>query len=257
MILTAAAAFLLSASPMAQDATRAGALTTAEPAKVATLDDLKGEPSRLAWSPDGSEFYVQTLEGGFGNPKAKLRHYIISATDGKKRDAGTEPEWALDYWKSKSDRVSPDDPAFRIELKSESRREQTTAVPRGGDLARGGTTVESSIGRNDAVDAAFNSQIAFLNTMLLKGQAIGVFDNTVIVPGLTFGWGPKGSGIIAFSHPGTGRIVTMDATGTTKEVAGSKEAVLPAWSPDGSRLAWLQKDGKKKVVLQVARVSRS
>jgi hypothetical protein len=45
----------------------------------------------------------------------------------------------------------------------------------------------------------------------------------------------------------------MDAKGSKQEVAGSKDAILPAWSPDGSRLAWLQKDGKKKYELRIAK----
>lgn len=49
----------------------------------------------------------------------------------------------------------------------------------------------------------------------------------------------------------------MDEQGGKQEVAGSKDAILPAWSADGSRLAWLQKEGRGKFVLQVARVSSS
>ena len=60
------------------------ALVISNPTPVAELDmgKLKGEPSRLAWSPDGSQLYLQTLEGGFGRPNAKLRHYVFSAATG-------------------------------------------------------------------------------------------------------------------------------------------------------------------------------
>ena len=93
--------------------------------------------------------------------------------------------------------------------------------------------------------------------MLLKGETVGEFINSVIVPGLTFGWGPKGSKTIAFAQQKTGRLVIMNEQGMRQEVAGSQNALLPAWSPSGDRLAWLEKDGRRKFRLQVARVSAS
>ena len=37
----------------------------------------------------------------------------------------------------------------------------------------------------------------------------------------------------------------------------TKDAMLPAWSQDATKLAWLQKDGRKKYQLYVATVSES
>ena len=48
----------------------------------------------------------------------------------------------------------------------------------------------------------------------------------------------------------------LDAEGNKQEIAGTKESLLPSWSPDGSKLAWIQRDGRKKFVLQVADVTR-
>ena len=53
----------------------------------------------------------------------------------------------------------------------------------------------------------------------------------------------------------SGRVVVMDDKGVKKEVGGTEAAMLPAWSPDATRLAWLQKDGRRKFDLQVARVA--
>jgi hypothetical protein len=90
--------------------------------------------------------------------------------------------------------------------------------------------------------------------MFVHGELVGEFVNSVIVPGLTFGWGPRGSKVIAYANK-SGRVMVMDDKGVKKEVSRTEDAVLPAWSPDATRLAWLQKDGRRKFDLQVARVA--
>lgn len=255
LALAATLAGALSAA--SQQPWKASDLSFSNPVVAVTLEGpaLTGQPSRLAWAPGDSLLYLQTLDGTFGRPDAKLRHFLVASEGGELREMPAEPEWAVDYWIVKSDQASPHDPSVRITLKSESRRERTTSTPQGGDLARGGTSPVSSIGRNDAVDAAFNSQIAFMNTMMLHGRQVGVFDNTVIVPGLTFGWGPPG--LIAYAEPNKGRIVVMDDEGQRKEIGGTKDALLPAWSTDNTRLAWVEKIGRNKFVVRVSRVERS
>ena len=258
--IAAALLVLVSSALTAQGPLRVQNLKVSAPAKVAMLDmgRLKGEPSRLAWSPDGSELYVQTLEGTFGQPNAKLRHYVFAFSNGTKKDVDAEPAWATQYWVAKSGQASPDDPRLKIELKTEKRQQRTTSVPMGGDLARGApTTGDVGTSAGDAGAAAYGAQTVTVHVMQLKGTTIGEFINSVIVPGLTFGWGPKGSKAVAFTAEKSGRIVVMDEEGGKQEVAGSSDALLPAWSPDGARLAWLQKDGRRTFVLQVANVSAS
>jgi hypothetical protein len=48
----------------------------------------------------------------------------------------------------------------------------------------------------------------------------------------------------------------MDPDGRKVEVPASKDALLPAWSDDATRLAYLQDSGRKKLTLYVAEVSR-
>lgn len=254
--LATAAMIALPAVLIAQSPIRAGALKVSEPVKVAELemDKLKGQPSRLAWSEDGTQLYVQTMEGSFGQPGQKHRHYAVSVTDGSRKDVQAEPDWASAYWTSKSGQSSPDGAPLTIEVKQEQRTEKTVSSPMGGALARGGSGGDTGTGAGEVMAAADNQQRVMVNTMVLRGTSIGEFVNSVIVPGLTFGWGPKGSKAIAFADPRNGRVVVQDGHGEKREVAGSKDAILPAWSSDGTRIAWLQKDGKKKYVLQIARV---
>ncbi|HUF23713.1 MAG TPA: hypothetical protein VMN81_06255 [Vicinamibacterales bacterium] len=255
-ILGAAAVLaLVPAAAFAQAPVRAQALTIAEPATLATIDlnDVKGQPSRLAWSSDGSELYFQTIEGPFGKADSKPRHYVFTVATGARTSVDAEPEWAAQYWTAKSWKASPDPSApLEIELKSDQRIERTTSVPRGGDMARGGTSTSMGTSSEDGMKAAYNAQTVFTNSMVLKGEVVGRFENSVIVPGLTFGWGPPGSRAIAFAAQKSGRIVVMDAEGGKREIAASKDALLPAWSPDGRKLAWLQKDGRRTLLLKVS-----
>ena len=124
----------------------------------------------------------------------------------------------------------------------------------GGDLARGGASPGAHPIGGDAVGAALASQVAGVHTMRLHGEAIGEFVNSVIVPGLTFGWAPKGARAMAFAAVQSGELLVMDAEGRKQPVPGTRDALLPAWSPDAAHLAWLQKSGRRKFVLQVVAV---
>ena len=46
-----------------------------------------------------------------------------------------------------------------------------------------------------------------------------------------------------------------DRTGRTLEVAGTGDVMLPAWSPDGKRVAFIQKIDKKKYVVSIVEVT--
>lgn len=224
------------------------------PATIAELDmgKLKGVPTRLGWSPDGKEFYLQTVEGPLHQPKS-IRHYVIDAVDGKVKDAEAEPAWFREFWMMKSNKTSPDTPSLAIGLSSENRVEKTTSTPTGGDLARGGVGGTEGTSSTDAITAAHNSQSMTVHVMKLHGQTIGEFVNSVTVPGMTFGWAPKGSQAIAYSEVKGGKLVLMSNTGKKQELAGTKDTSFPMWSSDGTQLAWLQKNGKK-FALKTARL---
>jgi dipeptidyl aminopeptidase/acylaminoacyl peptidase len=234
---------------------QAGKLAISTPKRVATLDPvaLQGSPVRLAWSPDGSMLYLQTMEGTFGLSDTWHAHYIYSVLDGSSFAVPDEPDWAADYWLIKSDRAMPGEDVM-IGLETEQRIETTTSSPMGGDLARGGTVGSTGAQMEDAVNAALTRQQVNVHIMSLHGQRIGEFVNSVIVPGLTYGWAPQGMDAIAYAAPRDGKIYVLDNRRKKQEVDGSKDGMLPAWSADGGRLAWIQKDGRG-LVLMVANLS--
>jgi hypothetical protein len=82
----------------------------------------------------------------------------------------------------------------------------------------------------------------------LLGETVSEFMNQRPIPGLMFSWGPAASGAIAFVDT-NGRLTLLDQKKHKHTVAGVKDALLPAWSTDGARLAWVQKSGRKKYTL--------
>jgi len=119
-----------------------------------------------------------------------------------------------------------------------------------GDRASGGMT---TIGAN-AERAALSDKNHVVRLKLLD-ETVSEFVNEQPIPGLMFGWGPVRSGAIAFTDR-DGRLFLFDQARHKQGVAGAKDALLPAWSMDGSRLAWVQKSGRKKFTLVYATVTR-
>jgi hypothetical protein len=99
------------------------------------------------------------------------------------------------------------------------------------------------------VSAANQSQMATVVTLKLKAEVVGEFVNAPALPGTTFGWGPAGTGLIAFVN-GAGRLVIMDGQGRKHDVEGSKAVLLPGWSADGTRLVYLERTGRKKYTVK-------
>jgi hypothetical protein len=185
-------------------------------------------------------------------------HYVMPVTGSQFSRVKTPPAWAVTYWTWKSDRNPPGDQSLQIEVLQEQKRAETgVATPMGGDLARGGVDTgggggAGGLSSSAAIDAARGMQMQNVYSLKLKGEIIGEWIDHPIVPGLTFGWGPKGIDLIAFAEKGSGRLVLMDKAGKKQKVDGTKGVVLPGFSEDGSRLAYLESRGRNRFAVIVA-----
>jgi hypothetical protein len=99
-------------------------------------------------------------------------------------------------------------------------------------------------------------QMQNVYTLKLGSEIVGEWIDHPIVPGLTFGWGPKSNGLIAFAEKDGGRLVLMDQAGKKQRVEGTKDVVLPGFSEDGSRLAYVEGRGRNRFALIVAEVKK-
>ena len=222
------------------------------PATVVTEVDtgrLKGEPRRVCWSPDGGMLYIQTGEGN--PPQETLRHYTVLSGGGPIVKVDVEPDWASAFWATKQDRVAPGIPSLMIEVDQREETQKLGMAPAGA-LDRTGSP-ESTAG-TISPDAGTGNQKAHVVRLSLLGQIVGSWSNERVIPGTRFSWGPAGSGTIVYVAEG-GRLVLFDREKRTQAVKDVKDALLPAWSTDGGRIAYLAKTARKKYALSWVGIS--
>lgn len=247
----------LGQAPQSPQATAASVVVTpAAPVVEIDLRRLKGPLVRqLAWSPDQTELYLQTYEANRDASVKATYHYVVAAAGGAVRPIETPPSWAVSYFQWKSGQASPDEPSWKIHVSSEKKIQSATSIPMGGDLARGGVDTGGGISAESVSTAAAQSGNVNVYSMRLGKEIIGYWENHPIVPGLTFGWSPKGVGLIAFADT-SGKLAVMDRTGTVRRIDGTKAVTLPAWSLDGTKLAYLEKTGRTTYALVIAAIGR-
>jgi hypothetical protein len=218
---------------------------------------LKGEPWRLAWSPDGSQMYVETIErDGSGNVKAAHGALITVAAKSMK-NVDQAPPWVAKYWLWKAGQASPAAPAFRIAVNQRQETVRATAAPTGGALARGGTADPGSGSTlGDVASAANTAQQQTIFDLKVKDELIGEWINEAVVPGVNYSWAPAPSHLIAYAKKGGGPLMLLDDQAHRQALSGARDAVLPAWSDNGAQIAWLEKKDKKHYDLTIAGIAQ-
>jgi len=241
MVIPFVIALFAAAQPAAP---KADALTFSAPQKLVSLDKVKGEPIQIAWSADGAQLYIQAGSRTRLGTFESVKHYLLTVADQKIQSVDAPPQWATDYLAWKSNKWAPGDHAFVIGISDEKRTQRAVNVPMGGDLAKGGGSGGGTTA-DDIVGAAMSSQMQHVVTLKLKGEVVGEIIDTQFVPGYTFSWAPQSFGTaIAYARP-DGHLSVMDRDGGKKEIADTKNVLLPAWADSGGRIAFVQKDGKK------------
>jgi len=224
-------------------------LSAPKPGLEIDAGKLKGEPLRLSWGPDGSLYLRMAEIDRFGNERG--RHYVIAAAGGPPAQVEQEPPWAQTYWLWKSSTMAPGLPSLKLEIESREQIKTATGTVRDDGASQ---TRSDPTRSNVAADAAQAQRVGTI-TLKLKGQLVGEFVNKPLIPGQTFGWAPAPMGVLAYADAKR-RLVLIDAEGRRQDVAGTSDVVLPAWSPDGRRLVYLQQTGRRKYVLTTVEVGR-
>jgi len=205
---------------------------------------LRGVPSQLTWSPDSKQLCLQTLEGdGPGKPHA----YLVTIESRTSQGLDVPPAWAAAYWNWKSTRMPPGHPELVI---------QVDTVDKAGKIPTQSLSDKAKQGMmENAVAAQNEAGGGVTRTLTLKGETIGQYVNQPLVPGMTFGWSPEALHAVAFAKP-DGHLAVLDFDGGRVDVDGTKSVLLPAWAPDGTTVAFLQKTGRHDYVLSTIGVVR-
>ncbi len=237
-------------------------LTLSAPAPVVVVDTgkIKGEPRQLAWSPDGRTLYLQARKPG-RKGLFTLLHYAVSLDKRTIEPLQGEPEWAADYWTRKSARFAPTDPSVSIEIDTTKEHIQGGPAVLGGAMSRSALTGQGSVTNptpdvDEMADRNAHGQDVVTHTLRLKGEVVGAGEQGQIYPGQTFGWAPVSLGSTIVFTDRSGKIAIMDLEKRKQAIEASKDTLLPAWSDDGTRIAYLQKSGKKTYNLQIVDVGR-
>src|SRR4051812_13486329 len=152
--------------PQAGVAIDVSAITIGAPTTIAELDlgKLKGDVTRIAWSPDGTELYVRTAEGN--GLDDRLHFYTVPAAGGAVAPVGREPDWAAEYWTFKSDRSAPGVDGLVIDVKT-GRANTKSAVPADGVYGNGGSV---NVGLSNSNSGNIRSGVM---TLVLLDEPIG------------------------------------------------------------------------------------
>ena len=164
---------LIALAASIQAPAKADALTFGAPQKVVSLDKIKGEPIELAWSPDGTQLYVEAGQRTNAGTFLEMKHYVITLADKDVKGVDAPPQWATDYQTWKANKWAPGLHSFVIAISEGTRTDRAVSAPMGGALAKGGESGASTGNMDDAVGHSIAKQTPYVITLKLKGETVG------------------------------------------------------------------------------------
>jgi len=224
----------------------------ARPTTLTNVDTgrLQGTPSQLAWSTDGKQIYLQSAEYDAQGAVKRTHSFVLDVGNPLPLPMDAVPGWAERYWSWKSYKTPPDANEPEIVVSHERRTRTATESSMGGSISEAGGYSDTGGSNNGtSVGAVVNraqQQVKVAAIILkLKGEVVGEFVGVPAVPGYTFGWAPSKPARLAYVTT-TGRLAILDEQGKKREIPGTKNVSLPAWSVDGSQIAFVSMTGKNK-----------
>lgn len=200
-----------------------------QPKTVATVRHMHA--ARLAVAPDGQSIYVA---------ESPSNGAVVDLATGTVRPSPEAPAWAASYWSWKSGRANPADPSELIDLSQREvipPRPNVSAPDIGGSSMPAGEPPWPPKGKQEVTD------------LTLRHTVIGTFENDVEA-GLTFGWAPDLIGWMAYRDK-AGHLATLDLRGRTFTAPRTHDVWLPAWTPDGSRILFVEQHGDTAIVREI------
>ncbi|MEW5982660.1 MAG: hypothetical protein AB1806_09850 [Acidobacteriota bacterium] len=233
-----------------------GALVKAKikgPETLLDLDtrQLKGVPTRLAWAPDGTSFYIRLSQfDRWANET--VAHGLVDVANRRVTVVAGVPDWAERYWEWKAGQASPAERSWRITYEAREELVKTTNVPREGTIGMNVSDPNTPLSDVVALAALANQKTRF-ETLRLGGLVLDQAVNSRILPGRTFSWSPPAASFIAYVNA-KGRLAVSERSGDSREVKGTKNVLLPAWSDDGQRIAYIEKRNDGRYALRLVRI---